>query len=260
MIFSSLLSAQNSGKTVDCITVIDSTLDYDIGKMLIIHQDGRVESQLDGMIMQHLLDTMQNMSWTKAMTLSFEDKSGEKYRIFWDRITTKCNAIVFGGGHISQPLVQMLAQLDFNVTIVDDRLEFANQARFPGAHTVICENFHQAFKQLVISRDTAVIIVTRGHKYDLECLRATMRSKARYLGMIGSKKRVREVVDVLREEGATEDLEKRLRAPIGLDIRAETPVEIAVSIAAEIIGVFHGGGSGRPLSGHKEGSCGFRNA
>ncbi|MCC5464285.1 XdhC family protein [Pelosinus baikalensis] len=259
MIFSSLLSAQNSGRTVDCFTVIASSLDSDIGKMLIIHQDGRVESQLEGMIGQHVLDTVKNLPWSKAMTLYLEDQSGEKYRIFWDRMTTKYHAIVFGGGHISQPLVQMLIQLDFIVTIVDDRPEFANQARFPGAHTIICENFHQAFKKLVISSDTAVIIVTRGHRYDLECLRATMDSKARYLGMIGSKKRVKEVFAVLREEGRAEGLEGRLKAPIGLDIRAETPVEIAVSIVAEVIGVFRGGSSGRSLSGCREGDHGLRN-
>jgi len=198
------------------------------------------------------LDKIKILSWTKPMILSLEDESGEKYRIFWDRISNQYNAVVFGGGHISQPLVQMLTLLDFVVTVVDDRPEFANQSRFPGAHKVICDSFQQSFKHLSIDNNTAVILVTRGHRYDMECLRATMGSNARYLGMIGSRKRVTEVLNVLREEGAPEDLQRRIKAPIGLDIKAETPAEIAVSIVAEVISVFRGGGDGASLSRRKE--------
>jgi len=252
MVFSSLLTAIERDKKIDIITVIDGTPNLYIGKMLIIHEDERVEGQFDEFVTQHILDKIRMMSWTKPVTLSIEDPAGGKYRVLWDRMTNQFNAVVFGGGHISQPLVQILSLLDFLVTVVDDRPEFANQARFPGAHKVICESFQQSFKQLVIDDDTAVIIVTRGHRYDLECLRATMGSVARYLGMIGSRKRVREVLNVLREEGAPEELEKRLKAPIGLDIKGETPAEIAVSIAAEVVSVFRGGGSGWTLSGQKE--------
>lgn len=252
MIFSSLLSAIQLGKTADVITVIEADSDDSIGKMLIIYDDGRVEGQWDEVITQQIVDKLQGMIWTQTLTLSLEDQSGGKYRILWDRIVNKRNAVVFGGGHISQPLVQMLSLLDFVVTVVDDRIEFANQDRFPSAHKVICESFHQSFKQLSIGDDTAVIIVTRGHKYDMECLRATMCSKARYLGMIGSKRRVREVLTLLREEGAPEELEKRLKAPIGLNIKGETPAEIAVSIVAEVVAVFRGGTPSLSLSGHKE--------
>jgi len=240
MVFSSLLSSLECGKTVDIITIIGATPDHYIGKMLLIHEDGRVEGQMDDLVAQQIVDKIRILSWTKPETFSIEDQSGGKYRILWDKIINKRNAVVFGGGHISQPLVQILSLLDFMVTVVDDRPEFANHDRFPSAHKVICESFHQSFKQLSISDDTAVIIVTRGHKYDMECLRATMCSKARYLGMIGSKKRVREVLHLLREEGAPEELETRLKAPIGLNIKAETPGEIAVSIVAEVVGVFHG--------------------
>ena len=252
MIFSSLLSVIDQGKVVDIITVIDGNPDQYIGKMLMIYDDGRVEGQFDDIVTQHILAKVRMMSWTKPETFFIEDQSGGNYRILWDRIINKRNAVVFGGGHISQPLVQMLSLLDFIVTVVDDRIEFANHDRFPSAHKVICESFQQSFKQLSIDDDTAIIIVTRGHKYDMECLRATMCSKARYLGMIGSKKRIREVLTVLREEGAPEEIQKRLKAPIGLNIKAETPAEIAVSIVAEVIAVFRGSLSVRPLSEHKE--------
>lgn len=251
MIFRSMLSAIDCGKTADIITVIEASSDDSIGKMLIIYDDGRVEGQWDQLVTQQILDKKKILPWTKPVTLSLEDESGGKYRILWDRISNQFNAVVFGGGHISQPLVQMLTLLDFVVTVVDDRLEFANLSRFPGAHKVICESFHQAFKQLDIGEDTAVIIVTRGHKYDMECLRATMYSKARYLGMIGSKKRIREILNVLREEGAPEELDKRLKAPIGLDIKGETPAEIAVSIVAEVVAVFRGSTSCLSVRDHK---------
>jgi len=252
IIFSSMLSAIDGGKTMDIITVIAADLDDSIGKMLIIYDDGRVEGQWDERITQQIVEQMKMLSWTTPVTLSLEDQAGGKYRILWDKISTRFNAVVFGGGHISQPLVQMLSLVDFAVTVVDDRPEFANRSRFPSAYKVICNSFHQAFSKLDIGENTAVIIVTRGHKYDMECLRATMGSKARYLGMIGSKKRVTEVFSLLRDEGAPENLQKRVKAPIGLDIKGETPAEIAVSIVAEVISVFRGGGNGTSLSGHKE--------
>lgn len=109
------------------------------------------------------------------------------------------------------------------MTVVDDRPESANKSRFPQARSVLCEDFRRALPGLAVDGNTAVIIVTRGHRYDMDCLRATMGSCARYLGMIGSRKRVREIINLLREEGAPADPPQRLRAPIGLAIKAETP-------------------------------------
>lgn len=252
MVFTKLLSALDCKKVVDIVTVIDGPSECYIGKMVIIHEDGKVEGQLDEAMTEMIVNQIRRMSWTKVETFFMEDQGGVKYRMLWDRISNPWNAIVFGGGHISQPLVQMLSMLDFAVTVVDDRPEFANRSRFPGACNVICKSFHQAFSELSIDSDTAVMIVTRGHKYDMECLRATMHSEARYLGMIGSKKRVKEVLGVLRDEGAPKDLESRIKAPIGLDIKGETPAEIAVSIVAEVISVFRGG-KGTSLSGYKGG-------
>lgn len=251
--FNKLLSVMNGGSTVDILTVIDSSPDnYNhIGQMLIIHSDGRVDGQFDEVVVRKISDKVRTASWCKPMTFSVEDRQGGTYRIFWDRIVNTFRAVVFGGGHISHPLVQILSLLDFNVTVVDDRPEFANWARFPGAQNVICESFRRVLQELTIDEETAVIIVTRGHQYDMDCLRATMGSRARYLGMIGSRRRIREIINLLREEGAPEDLSRRLRAPIGLDINAETPAEIAVSIAAEVVSVFRGG-SGRPLRGYLE--------
>lgn len=248
--FNKLLSAVNNGGPVDILTIIDSSPENRkyIGHMMIIHPHGVVEGEAADFPAQRILDKVRTSSWSKPVTFSIVDRQGGTYRIFWDRVITKSRAVVFGGGHISQPLVQILALLDFKVTVVDDRLEFANTTRFPAAEKVICQGFNRAFDQLAIDEETAVIIVTRGHRYDLECLRATLNSRARYLGMIGSKRRIREIINLLQEEGAPESLLRRVRAPIGLDIGAQTPAEIAVSIAAEAVMAFRGG-SGFPISG-----------
>ncbi|WP_094607083.1 hypothetical protein SPSIL_030000 [Sporomusa silvacetica DSM 10669] len=259
MSFSKLLSALNSNSAgvIDTLTVIECNPKQasQLGQMIIIQSDGKSETKVDGQlepfVMDKILDIVRTTSWTKPVIILVEDQQKNTYRLFWDRIVQKLRAIVFGGGHISQPLVQLLSLIDFAVTVIDDRPEFANTARFPSAHQVVCNNFQLAMKNLTIDNGTAIIIVTRGHRYDLDCLRATMGSNARYLGMIGSKKRIREIIKLVQEEGAPIDIEKRLHAPIGLDIKAETPAEIALSIAAEVVAAFRGG-SGCPLSGYKE--------
>jgi len=253
-VFDKLLSLIDRGAMVDILTVIECSSKDDrmIGRMIIVDVDGRVEGPFDDDIILQIQDIMREIVWVKPLTFSVQDQFGETYRLFWDRTTKRPHALVFGGGHISQPLVHMLSMLDFHVTVVDDRPEFSNPERFPLAEAVICESFSKVFQQLTIDKDTAIIIVTRGHRYDLDCLHATIDSDARYLGMIGSKKRVREMINLLREEGTSEENLRRLRAPIGLDINAETPVEIALSIAAEVVSNFRGG-SNLPLSGMKEG-------
>lgn len=252
MSFHKLLAAIENGNTADILTVIDCTsrAPKPIGQMIIVQADGTVAGKLETLVMEKILNIVRTTVWTKPVTISVEDGLGNTYRLFWDRMVKKFSAIVFGGGHISQPLVQILSLMDFEVTVIDDRPEFANTVRFPGAYRVICQKFQLVVKELTVDNDTAVIIVTRGHRYDMDCLRAVMGSNARYLGMIGSRKRIREIVALMKEEGAPTDLERRLHAPIGLDLKAETPAEIALSIAAEVVSVFRNG-SGRPLSEYK---------
>ena len=246
--YNKLLLAFDSGEIKDIFTVIDCSKNGSdlIGQMAVINADHTVDCQLEQEIIDKLLNIVQTTVWTKPVTISLEDQAGIKYRIFWDRMLNKWRAIVLGGGHISQPLVQILSLLELDVTVIDDRPDFANCTRFPEAQKVICGDFQQELVKMSIDNNTAVIIVTRGHKYDLECLRSTINSNARYLGMIGSRKRIREITKLVQAQGA-QNIERRLRAPIGLDINAETPAEIALSIAAEVVLAFRGG-SGKPLN------------
>ncbi|NMA36938.1 MAG: xanthine dehydrogenase [Papillibacter sp.] len=143
--------------------------------------------------------------------------------------------IVFGGGHIAKPLVEFSARCGFAVTVVDDRPSFANKQRFPLAERVICEGFDRCFKFININRSSFVVIITRGHRHDLDCLRNVLGLETAYTGMIGSKKRVRAAREQLLEEGYSKERLDAVRAPIGLDIGAQTPEEIAVSILSELI-------------------------
>lgn len=143
--------------------------------------------------------------------------------------------IVLGGGHIAKPLVEFGSKVGFSVTVVDDRPMFANRDRFPEAEKVICESFSHCFDQLNLNESSYVVIVTRGHRHDFDCLQQVLRYKTAYTGMIGSKRRVKIVKEQLVNEGYPAELIDSVNAPIGLKIGAVTPEEIAISIIAQVI-------------------------
>ncbi|MDR2055695.1 MAG: XdhC family protein [Desulfovibrio sp.] len=153
-----------------------------------------------------------------------------------ERFFSRPRLIILGAGHIALPLARMGAMLHFETVVFDDRPSFANRERFPDAGDVICDYFDNMANRLAVRSGDFVAIVTRGHKYDQDCLRAIVRGEMpSYLGMIGSKRRVGIVLRQLREEGCAPENLARLRAPIGLDIGAVTPEEIALAILAEMV-------------------------
>jgi xanthine dehydrogenase accessory factor len=154
--------------------------------------------------------------------------------------------IVFGAGHIAVPLAELGVNLGFAVTVLDDRDEFASTDRFPAPARVQTLDLADPLNGLRIDENTYVVLVTRAHKHDFDCLRIMLSCdpQPRYIGMIGSRRRVRAAFTALLEGGVAREALARVRAPVGLDINAETPYEIAVSIAAEIVAVRRGGGSG----------------
>ena len=144
--------------------------------------------------------------------------------------------ILLGGGHVAQPLCRYAADLDFAVTVVDDRPSFANTRRFPEAAEVICRDFPGALGQLAVNGRDYVAVITRGHRYDADCLRTILAGPfPRYLGMIGSKRRVAGLFRLLEEEGVPRELLDAVHAPIGLPIGALSVQEIGISIAAELV-------------------------
>lgn len=168
----------------------------------------------------------------KSGLISFE---GEK--IYIEFIGQRYRAVVCGAGHISISIIKMCELLELPVTVIDDRLTFINDAVRAGADNTICDSFDKALEKIVGDDGTFFIIVTRGHRYDQICLRKIIEKENAYIGMIGSRVRVRKVLDCLEEEGVPRDKLNRVYTPIGLDIGAETPAEIAVAIMAQIIEV-----------------------
>jgi xanthine dehydrogenase accessory factor len=143
--------------------------------------------------------------------------------------------IIFGGGHIAKPLCEFGARLGFSITVVDDRFTFANTERFPDADQVICESFEKCFDRLQFNPYTYVIIVTRGHRHDTVCLREVAKKTWAYAGMIGSRRRVHGVKEQLIDEGTPREILDKVNTPIGLEIGAITPKEIAISILGQVI-------------------------
>lgn len=144
--------------------------------------------------------------------------------------------IILGGGHIALPLAEFAARTGFQVTVADDRPSFANNARFPQAEEVICDSFVNIIPRLMITRNDYLVIITRGHRHDMDCLREILKlPESIYLGMIGSRRRVKAVLELLEEEGFEEDRLERVCTPIGLSIGAVTPEEISISILAQLI-------------------------
>jgi len=155
--------------------------------------------------------------------------------------------IIAGGGHIAVPLARLGTMLGFRVVVLDDRPAFANRERFPEADEVLAGDFGETLSTYPVDDQTYIAIMTRGHSHDMECLLQTIESPAAYIGMIGSRRRVRGVFDLVKEEGVDEELLARVHAPIGLDIGAQTPEEIALSVMAEVAKARRGG-TGHSLS------------
>jgi xanthine dehydrogenase accessory factor len=144
---------------------------------------------------------------------------------------------VCGSGHVAFNLCQAAANAGFDVTVTDDRSSYATKERFPAAREVHALDFEEATQKLDPNESSYIVIVTRGHHDDMRILRWAVQTRARYVGMIGSKRKVIEIFKTLQEEGVPANLFDRVHAPVGLDIGAITPEEIAVAITAELIAV-----------------------
>ena len=155
--------------------------------------------------------------------------------IFIEPVLPAALLYLFGAGHVALNVHKVASNAGFDVTIVDDREMYANAERFPGAKEVIADDFDQVMSRLTLSESAYVVVLTRGHRDDMRVLRWAVQTPARYIGMIGSKRKTIAIFRELTQEGIPADLFKRVHAPVGLDIGAVTPEEIAVAITAELI-------------------------
>jgi xanthine dehydrogenase accessory factor len=168
---------------------------------------------------------------------------GGQLEVFVEPVLPVPRAFIFGAGHISKSLSQVANLAGFSTAVVDNRDTFANRARFPEASEIHAAEYEDVFPKLAINESSYVIIVTRGHRDDMRVLKLAIATPARYIAMIGSKRKVLNVVRELEKEGLPRAAFERIYAPMGLDIGAISPEEIAISVAAEMIAVRRNAGS-----------------
>jgi xanthine dehydrogenase accessory factor len=177
-----------------------------------------------------------------ARTVALDDET----ELLLEPVIAKPRLVVVGGGHVGLAIAKLAVQLDYEVTVVDDRPDFANRERFAGVNEVVNMDMVKALETMPIGWNTFVVIATRGHKLDAHCLRAAVKTTARYVGLLGSKRKTILIAKMLRDEGIAEERIRAVHAPIGLDLGGRTPAEIALAVLAEL-SMERYGGTGRPL-------------
>jgi xanthine dehydrogenase accessory factor len=240
-----LRKAGRRGAVATIVNVRGSIPSFKTAKMLV-RDDGSIVGTIGGgcveaEVWQAARDVMES---EKPRTLTFDLNQDPKYdtglvcggtlEIFVEPVLPPADLYIFGAGHVAASLYKVARIAGFDLTIIDDREAYANRERFPEAQ-VIAEDFEKAAAELSPSESSYIVIVTRGHRDDMRILRWAVQTPARYIGMIGSKRKTITIFKELQQEGLPAHLFDRVHSPIGLDIGAITPEEIAVSITAELI-------------------------
>jgi xanthine dehydrogenase accessory factor len=215
------------------------------GAKMLIRDDGTFIGTIGGGMLEkqvleqavEVISTMESRIIHVDLTETGKDKlmiCGGKADIFLEPLMPRETLYLFGAGHISEKLAPMAKEIGFKLTIVDPRPNYNNFERFPGANLVL-EDYTNARACLKIDEYSYIVIVTSGHNSDELCLEIALGTNAKYIGMVGSKKKVKEIKERLKQKGFSQQHLDSVHAPIGLEIGAETPAEIAVSIIAEIV-------------------------
>lgn len=244
-LLSQLLNSIEAGRSVALVLVVKATGAYAtaLGYRALVWLDGAssVDLGLGTVGTRIVADARQCLLLRQPQLLTYHEPDG-KLEVFVEVQRRPPTLIIVGAGHVAVPLAQLGKLIDFEVVVLDDRPQYANTKRFPMADRVLAQPFQPTLRDWPIDNDTYIVLVTRGHSHDVACLLEVIDSPARYIGMIGSKRRIKGVFDLLtREQGLSPDKFERVYAPIGLDIGAESPAEIAVGIIAEIINIYRGG-------------------
>jgi xanthine dehydrogenase accessory factor len=257
-ILAEITAALEGGPPVLVATVVAAPEPSLVGSKMLVRPDGSIlgslgQTALDAAIQneapdvfrRHAVETMYfDPAGRRIRRLNAAE--GEAYHVMIEVHERPATLLIIGGGHIGKALATIGSLCGFSVEIVDDRPEYANPERFPEAERITCGRFDEVLDGYPIDANTYTVCVTRGHKHDETSLRMVANSRAAYIGMIGSKRRVGAVLQHLIEDGVDREAVSRVHTPIGLDIGAETPEEIAVAIMAEIIQARRGG-TGQPM-------------
>ncbi len=247
-----LSEAIDSGRGAAFVTVIsvDGSTPRDSGAKMLVYADGSIEGTVGG-------GSIEALTIKKAVECVAKGEGGKfifdlkpkgntgmicmgKMEVFIDVYKNPFKVLILGGGHVGMKIAEACRLAGYPYMVADDRKEFANAARFPGATAVINEAPHKAVKLAGADKDTYAVIVTRGHSLDKECLEAVMRTDAAYIGMIGSRDKVGEIFRRLAKKKLYPLKDRRVHSPIGLNLGGKAPGEIAVSVLSEIMKVHYG--------------------
>ena len=240
-----VLAASTGGRPVALATLLRKKgKDLEPAGRLFVETDGRKsgslgDAALDARAHDAALDALRQGT---ARTVALDDA----HDLLIEPIIGKPHLVVVGGGHVGLAIARMASLLDYEVTVIEDRAEFATRERFPDGVEVMHADMVEALGTMDIGWNSFIVVATRGHKLDSHALRAAVKTPARYVGLLGSKRKTILIERMLRDEGVSEERLREVHAPIGLDLGGRTPAEIALSILAELSAERYGG-SGRAL-------------
>lgn len=254
-VFAALGDALKLGEEVALVTIVSAngSTPQRVGAKMLVYADGRVVGTIGGGCYENeaLWKAREVLKTRKAVTVKYEltddfaEESGlicgGQMEVFIEPIEPSPAVYIFGAGHVGQFVGRIAHEAGFRVHVIDDREQFANRERFPDAAEIVVDDIPTWLSRATIPSSAYAVIVTRGHRHDLDALRALAPRRLRYLGLIGSRAKVKRIYDALHEDGSVDlDQLENVHAPIGLDVGAVTPQEIAVSIVAELIAVRRG--------------------
>jgi xanthine dehydrogenase accessory factor len=250
-IYAEIVRLRKAGQKCAVATIVQvngSIPSYESAKMLV-RDDGSIMGTIGGGCVEAEVWTAarevidiekpRHLTFSLGQDAAYDNGliCGGQLDIFIEPVTPQPRAFIFGGGHVSKSISKFANMAGFATVVVDDREAFANQERFPEAEETIAEEYEAVFPKLNVTSSSYLVIVTRGHRDDMRVLRWAVGTPARYIAMIGSKRKTISVVKELEKEGIPRQAFDNLFAPMGLEIGAETPEEIAISVVAEMIAV-----------------------
>ena len=250
-VFEELVRLRNLGQKCALATIVEvrgSIPSYQSAKLLV-REDGSMTGTIGGGCVEaevwnaarEVLETEKpkRLTFNLGQDAAYDNGliCGGQLEVFVEAVLPVPHAFIFGAGHISKSLSKIATLAGFTTVVVDDRESFANRERFPEAGEVHSGEYEEIFPRLAINETSYLIIVTRGHRDDMRILRLAAGTPARYIAMIGSRRKVLNVFRELEKEGIPREVLEKIHAPMGLDIGAISPEEIAVSVTAEMIAV-----------------------
>jgi xanthine dehydrogenase accessory factor len=250
-IYDEIVRLRKLGQKCALATIVQvrgSIPSYESAKLLV-REDGSMMGTVGGGCVEaevwnaarEVIDTEKpkNLSFSLGQDAAYDEGliCGGQLNIFVEPVIPQPQAFIFGGGHVSKSISKVATIAGFSTIIVDNREAFANPERFPEADATYAEEYEDVFLKLPVTASSYLIIVTRGHRDDMRVLRWAVTTQARYIAMIGSKRKTISVIHELEHEGFPRDAFERIFAPMGLEIGAQSPEEIAISVVAEMIAV-----------------------